>query len=299
MPLSATLIATLISNPAQPVLTPSLAVKACEAVNTQGLYWLADGIACDLPLKSGTDAIEAKQLLDNALGGLPIDIIVQEQDTRRKKLLIADMDSTMIEQECIDELAEEVGLREHVAAITIRAMNGEIEFESALRERVALLKGLNVNVIEQVLAKRISFMPGGQTLIATMKRNGAYTALVSGGFTSFTEKIAAALGFDEHRANILLDDGEFLTGAVAEPILGAEAKKNSLFDICSKLNIDVTQAMAVGDGANDLPMLLSAGSGVALHAKPSVSALARMRVDHGDLTALLYIQGYRKSDFVA
>lgn len=299
MPFSATLIATLISNPAQSALSPSLAVKACEAVNTQGLYWLADGIACDLPLKTGTNAEEATQLLERALDGLPIDIIVQEQDTRRKKLLIADMDSTMIEQECIDELAEEAGLREHVAAITARAMNGEIEFESALRERVALLKGLNVNVIEQVIAKRISFMPGGKTLIATMKHNGAYTALVSGGFTSFTEKIAAALGFDENRANILLDDGEFLTGEVAEPILGAEAKKVSLFDICDKLNIDVAQAMAVGDGANDLPMLLSAGSGVALHAKPSVSAQARMRVHHGDLTALLYIQGYRNSDFVA
>ncbi|WP_421091139.1 phosphoserine phosphatase SerB [Pseudochrobactrum sp. MP213Fo] len=292
------LIATLICNPANPVLTPELGHKACEALDTQALYWLADGIACDLPLKTGTDAEDATRKLRAALGDFPVDIVVQEQDTRRKKLLIADMDSTMIEQECIDELAEEVGLREHIAGITARAMNGEIAFEPALRERVALLKGLSVNIIDQVITNRISLTPGGLELIATMKKHGAYTALVSGGFTSFTAKIAATLGFDENRANILLDDGSLLTGMVAEPILGAEAKKISLDEICAKLGITAAQAMAVGDGANDLPMIKHAGSGVALHAKPAVAAQANMRIDHGDLTALLYLQGYRKTDFV-
>lgn len=291
-------IATLICNPANPVLTPELGHKACEALDTQVLYWLADGIACDLPLKTGTDAVEATQKLKAVLGNLPVDIVVQEQDTRRKKLLIADMDSTMIEQECIDELAAEVGLRDHIAGITARAMNGEIAFEPALRERVALLKGLPVSIIDQVITSRITLTPGGRELIATMKKHGAYTALVSGGFTSFTSKIAAKLGFDENRANILLDDGSTLTGIVAEPILGAEAKKISLDEICATLGITASEAMAVGDGANDLPMIKHAGSGVALHAKPSVAAQAPMRIDHGDLTALLYLQGYRKTDFV-
>ncbi|WP_439272108.1 phosphoserine phosphatase SerB [Pseudochrobactrum sp. HB0163] len=291
-------VATLICNPANPVLTPELGHKACAAADTQALYWLADGIACDLPLKTGTDHTATEQKIRNALGDAPVDIVIQEQESRRKKLLIADMDSTMIQQECIDELAEEVGLREHIAAITARAMNGEIAFEPALRERVALLKGLPISIIDQVIASRITLTPGGKELIATMKKHGAYTALVSGGFTSFTAKIAAKLGFDENRANILLDDGTKLSGLVAEPILGADAKKTSLDEICTMRGITPQQAMAVGDGANDLPMLKHAGSGVALHAKPSVAAQARIRIDHGDLTALLYIQGYRKTDFI-
>ena len=294
----ASLVATLICNPANPVLTPELGHKACEAADTQALYWLADGIACDLPLKTGTDITETTAKIRAALDGAPVDIVIQEQDTRRKKLLIADMDSTMIQQECIDELAEEVGLREHIAGITARAMNGEIAFEPALRERVALLKGLPVSIIDQVIANRITLTSGGKELIATMKKHGAYTALVSGGFTSFTSKIAAQLGFDENRANILLDDGTHLTGLVEEPILGADAKKISLNEICTKLGITEQASMAVGDGANDLPMIKHAGSGVALHAKPAVAAQARIRIDHGDLTALLYIQGYRKTDFV-
>lgn len=292
------LVATLICNPANPVLTPDLGHKACEAADAQALYWLADGIACDLPLKTGADHIQTIADIKAALGDAAIDIAIQDQETRRKKLLIADMDSTMIQQECIDELAEEVGLREHIAGITARAMNGEIAFEPALRERVALLKGLPVSIIDQVIANRITLTPGGRELIATMKKHGAYTALVSGGFTSFTAQIAAMLGFDENRANILLDDGTSLTGEVSEPILGADAKKNSLDEICTMLGISAQQAMAVGDGANDLPMIKHAGSGVALHAKPSVAAQARLRIDHGDLTALLYLQGYRKTDFV-
>ncbi|NTS31725.1 phosphoserine phosphatase SerB [Phyllobacterium sp. BT25] len=292
------LMATLIANPAMAGLSPSLGIKASAAVNATGVYWLADGIACDIALKDGTDPTEAHALLADALGGSPIDIIVQDQDVRRKKILIADMDSTMIQQECIDELAEEAGLRDKVAAITARAMNGEIAFEPALRERVLLLKGLPYSVIDKVIASRITLMPGGPELVRTMKKFGAYTALVSGGFTVFTQRIADMIGFHENSANTLLDDGKMLTGEVREPILGREAKVAALKSICDRFNLSPSEAIAVGDGANDLGMLQLAGTGVALHAKPVVAEQARVRIDHGDLTALLYVQGYRKTDFV-
>jgi len=295
---SVSLIATLIANPAKALLVPSLGIKASAAVNATGLYWLADGIACDIPLGSGISREEAETALRTALDGAPIDVVVQEQDTRRKKILIADMDSTMIQQECIDELAEEAGLREHVAAITARAMNGEIEFEPALRERVALLKGLPLSVIDKVIATRITLMPGGVELVRTMRKHGAYTALVSGGFTSFTRRVAEMIGFNEDRANTLLHDGKHLTGSVSDPILGREAKVEKLVEIAERLGLTPQDAIAVGDGANDLGMIQLAGTGVALHAKPAVAAQAKVRIDHGDLTALLYIQGYRKSDFV-
>ncbi|MGU3398178.1 phosphoserine phosphatase SerB [Brucellaceae bacterium D45D] len=292
------LVATLIANPAKANLIPALGIKASAATNATGLYWLADGIACDIPLPAGMEADEAHGLLHHALNGEPIDVVVQEQDSRRKKILIADMDSTMIEQECIDELAEEAGLREHVAAITARAMNGEIEFEPALRERVALLKGLPLAVIDKVVATRITLMPGGAELVRTMRKHGAYTALVSGGFTAFTQRIAEMIGFNENRANQLLDDGANLSGTVAEPILGREAKVERLEAIADRLGLTPEDAIAVGDGANDLGMIQLAGTGVALHAKPAVAAHAKVRIDHGDLSALLYIQGYRKADFV-
>ncbi|ACS57058.1 phosphoserine phosphatase SerB [Rhizobium sp. WSM1325] len=292
------LVATLVANPSNPVLTPEIAERAAEAVNASGLYWLADGIACDIALRDGTDAQEAEANILAVVSSAPIDLVIQEQETRRKKLLIADMDSTMIGQECIDELAAEVGLKEKVATITARAMNGEIAFEPALRERVALLKGLPISVVDEVIAKRITLTPGGPELIATMKSKGHYTALVSGGFTVFTSRIAATLGFDENRANTLLEDGGILSGFVAEPILGKQAKVDALNEISARLGISPEEAMAVGDGANDLGMLHLAGAGVALHAKPAVAAEAQMRINHGDLTALLYIQGYRKTDFV-
>ncbi|PWL16970.1 phosphoserine phosphatase SerB [Falsochrobactrum shanghaiense] len=292
------LIATLIANPAKAALVPSLGIKASAAVNATGLYWLADGIACDIPLPSGISAQEADSALRTTLDNAPIDVVVQEQDSRRKKILIADMDSTMIQQECIDELAEEAGLREQVSTITARAMNGEIAFEPALRERVALLKGLPLSVIDKVISTRISLMPGGPELVRTMRKHGSYTALVSGGFTSFTQRIAEMIGFNENRANLLLDDGTHLTGEVSEPILGREAKVEKLVEIADRLGLTPQDAIAVGDGANDLGMLQLAGTGVALHAKPAVAAQAKLRIDHGDLTALLYIQGYRKSDFV-
>ncbi|MBQ0708696.1 MULTISPECIES: phosphoserine phosphatase SerB [unclassified Ochrobactrum] len=292
------LVATLIANPAEASLASALGIKASSAVNATGLYWLADDIACDIALPTGISSKEAEFLLRDTLDGAPIDVVVQEQERRRKKILIADMDSTMIQQECIDELAEEAGLREHVAAITARAMNGEIAFEPALRERVALLKGLPLSVIDKVISTRITLMPGGPELVRTMRKHGAYTALVSGGFTSFTHRIAEMIGFNEERANRLIDDGKHLTGLVTEPILGREAKVEKLVEIADRLGLTPDDAIAVGDGANDLGMIQLAGTGVALHAKPAVAAQARMRVDHGDLTALLYIQGYRKTDFV-
>lgn len=291
-------VATLIANPSNPALTSAVAERAAEALNASGLYWLADGIACDIVLRDGADPQTAETELLAVIAAAPIDLVIQDMDTRRKKLLIADMDSTMIREECIDELAAEVGLKDRVAAITARAMNGEIAFEPALRERVALLKGLPLSVVDDVIAKRITLTPGGTELIATMKAKGFHTALVSGGFTVFTSRIAARLGFDKNRANILLEENGILTGLVAEPILGMQAKVDALNEISAELGISTHEAIAVGDGANDLGMLGAAGSGVALHAKPAVAAQAKMRINHGDLTALLYIQGYRKTDFV-
>jgi phosphoserine phosphatase len=209
------------------------------------------------------------------------------------------MDSTMIEQECIDELADEAGVGAYVADITKRAMNGELDFDAALKERVGLLKGLSAKVIDEVIRDRITLMSGGKTLLATMKANGAHCALVSGGFTAFTARIAEVLGFDENRANTLLIEGGKLTGEVALPILGKQAKVDALHEISARLGIAPAQVLAVGDGANDLGMLSLAGTGVALHAKPVVAAQCDVRVNHGDLTALLYLQGYAREEFVA
>jgi phosphoserine phosphatase len=291
-------VATLVANPSNPVLVPAIAERAADAVDASGLYWLADGVACDIALRDGTDLRAAETTILGSIGGAAVDLVIQETESRRKKLLIADMDSTMIGQECIDELAAQVGLKDQVAAITARAMNGDIAFEPALRERVALLKGLPLSVVDEVIAKCITLSPGGPELVATMKAMGHYTALVSGGFTAFTSRIATTLDFDEHRANTLLEDDGILTGFVAEPILGREAKVHALIDISKMLGISVNDAIAVGDGANDLGMIQLAGSGVALHAKPAVAAQAKIRINHGDLTALLYIQGYRRTDFV-
>ncbi|MDY8108193.1 phosphoserine phosphatase SerB [Fulvimarina sp. 2208YS6-2-32] len=243
------------------------------------------------PLPGAWEA--ARELADR--GG--IDAVLQRTGERRKSILIADMDSTMIDQECIDELAAEIGAKDAVSKITARAMNGEIEFESALRERVALLQGLSETVIGTVISQRITLSKGGAQLVATMRANGAYTALVSGGFTAFTGVIAERLGFDENRANVLLIENGMLTGKVAEPILGSDAKVAALIDIAGMRGVDMRDALAVGDGANDLGMIALAGAGVALHAKPSVAQRAEHRISHGDLTALLYMQGYRADEF--
>lgn len=231
------------------------------------------------------------------LQGRGVDLVVQLAKARRKQVLLADMDSTMIQQECIDELAEVAGVGDQVRETTARAMNGELDFEEAVIARVALLRGQPETIVDDVLAARITHMPGGATLVTTMRANGGYAALVSGGFTAFTAQVAGALGFDENRANTLLAEGGVLTGEVGRPILGRDAKVEALNEIVARLGLTEADVLAVGDGANDLGMLGLAGTGVALHAKPSVAAQCDVRVNHGDLTALLYLQGYAKTEF--
>ena len=294
-------VATLISNPARPAVTDAAVSAARTALlGARPAVVLAQGIAADIPTPTG--GADPRAIADRVrarLGGAPIDVVVQPLAERKKRLFVVDMDSTMIEQECIDELADYVGLKPRVAAITERAMRGEIEFEPALRERVTLLRGLPVSVVDEVIAKRITLMPGGRTLVATMRANGAYTCLVSGGFTLFTETIAAMLGFNEQRANrLVIENGRF-AGRVEEPILGRDAKLASLRQLTEHLKLSREQTLAAGDGANDLPMIEAAGLGVAFHAKPVVAETAHARIDHGDLTALLYLQGYRREEFVA
>ena len=287
-------IVTLLCNPATPCLDATLLDSLRNAWGGGSAQWLAPDIAAEFAL----DTVPDNQWhVWEDLQALGIDLILQPAANRRKKMLLADMDSTIIEQECIDELAEEAGVGTRVKEITARAMNGELDFDGALTERVALLKGLPETVITQVLDNRISLMPGGRQLLATMKANGAYAALVSGGFTAFTTRIATELGFDENRANTLLVAEGKLTGEAGRPILGRQAKVEALEQITKKLSITEAEVIAVGDGANDLGMLTRAGSGVALHAKPSVAAQCQIRVNHGDLTALLYLQGYARDDF--
>jgi phosphoserine phosphatase len=249
--------------------------------------WLAPGTACEIPFDGPAKAM--------SLPG--VDAVVLPTANRRKRLLVADMESTMIENEMLDELADFLGLRERIAGITARAMNGELDFAAALNERVALLKGLPVGKLDEA-AKRIRYTPGGATLVATMKRHGAACALVSGGFTYFTAMVRKALGFDLDSANVLKHDGRTLAGAVELPILGKEAKLATLDRLCVERGLQIGEALTVGDGANDLPMLKAAGLGVAFHAKPVVAAEVSARIDHGDLTALLYLQGYHQSEFV-
>ena len=289
-------IITLLTNPKTPVLSSAAVESLRNAWGGGDAIWLDPGIAAEFAV--GAVPANRWQVWEG-LQAMGIDMLAQPAQGRRKQILIADMDSTMIQQECIDELADAAGVGAHVAGITARAMDGALDFEAALIERVALLKGLPGAVIGQVLAERITLMPGGAVLVATMKANGAYAALVSGGFTAFTSAIASKLGFDEHRANTLMVEGGVLTGAVARPILGRAAKVQALEEIAAWLGISLADTMAVGDGANDLAMLGLAGSGVALHAKPSVQAACDLRVNHGDLTALLYMQGYARSEFVA
>jgi phosphoserine phosphatase len=289
-------VVTLLTNPETPVLERVTVESLRNAWGGGEARWLDPGVAAEFDL----EAVPANRWeVWDSLQGLGVDMAVQRAEGRKKRLLIADMDSTMIQQECIDELADEAGVGARVADITARAMNGELDFEGALKERVGLLKGLPEGVIDRVLRDRITLMPGGAVLLATMKANGAYAALVSGGFTAFTSVVAGWLGFDENQANTLhVSDGQ-LTGTVAEPILGKEAKLTALHEITVRLGITPAEALAVGDGANDLPMLLAAGTGVALHAKPKVQAECEVRVNHGDLTALLYLQGYSRAEFVS
>ena len=286
-------IATLLTNPATPTLDRATVEAVRNAWGGGDAIWLAAGIAAEFPVQSPPNVAEVWATLQT----MGIDLVIQPGADRRKKVLLADMDSTMIRQECIDELATEAGVGPQVAAITARTMNGELDFDTALRERVALLRGLSTSMIDTVLAERITLMPGGVTLVATMKAHGAHTALVSGGFTAFTQAIAARLGFDENRANTLLSSQGRLTGQVAEPILGREAKLQALNDITARLGHARSDVLAVGDGMNDLLMLANAGTGVAFHAKPALQRVCDVRINHGDLTALLYLQGYHRDMF--
>ncbi len=253
--------------------------------------WLAEGEAAEVDVFEQTDEFRS------ALAGLPIDVAVVPKANRRKRLLIADMDSTMIGQECIDEVGVMAGAGEAIKAVTQRAMRGEVDFAETLRERVALMKGLDVSALDTIIRERITYVPGGRTLVATMKAHGAVTAIVSGGFRQFTAAVAAHLGFDRHEANELIIENGKLAGRVREPVLGKEAKVAALERLTRELGITSSDVLTVGDGANDIPMLKAAGMGVALHAKPRVREAARIVVDHGDLTALLYLQGYAKNEF--
>ena len=298
-------ILTLIT--AAPAAHPLAAVAGALGETLRGLGgcgiaedWLAPGRACDLRCEgvaAEPAAAAARRLLAERFAGLPVDLVVQPQAGRRKALLLADMESTIIENEMLDELAEFVGLREEVAAITRRAMNGERDFGPALAARVGLLRDLPEARLE-VAASRIRIAPGAAALVATMRAHGAYAALVSGGFRSFTALVRQALGFDCDIANELLIAGGRLTGRVAQPIVTRESKLAALRRLAAQRNLPLSATLAVGDGANDLPMIEAAGLGIAYRAKPAVAAAARQRIDHADLTALLYAQGYREGEIV-
>ncbi|WP_055045151.1 phosphoserine phosphatase SerB [Devosia sp. A16] len=284
----------LIANPADPAIDSAL-VAAIQHETGGEINWLHQRIACEIERPNAADPVAAVRAI---IGNRPVDVALVPAEARRKQVLVADMDSTMIEQECIDELADAVGIKAEVAAITERAMNGELDFEQALRTRVALIKGLERATIEEIRRERITLAPGGRALIHTMKAYGAYTSLVSGGFTFFADYFAKRIGFDEAIANVLEFDGDRLTGTVAAPIVDKSTKLNRLETLAAERNLPMRATMAVGDGANDLDMIKAAGFGVALHAKPHVAAEAGIRIDHGDLTALLYLQGYTDEDIV-
>jgi phosphoserine phosphatase len=289
------IVATLVAPEGTNLLDLARIASMRDALPGAEASVLSSGRAVDLYASTG-DATTIRAALRAPLAGLPVDVIVQPAAGRRKKLFIADMDSTMIGQECIDELADAVGLKAHVSAITERAMRGDIAFEPALRERVALLKGLPAEIVGQLIETRITLTPGGPELVRTMRRNGAFTALVSGGFTIFTGPISVKIGFDMHKSNLLeLEDGHF-AGRVVEPILGREAKRETLIALREARGLSPQSTLAVGDGANDLAMLGEAGLGVAFRAKPIVAEAAHARIDHTDLRTLLYAQGYRDEE---
>lgn len=284
------LVLTLIGEPG--TVTPALVSRvAALAGGTPDV--LAPGEAVDIPCGSPPEA----GALERALDGAPVDAVVTRAEGRRKRLLIADMDSTIVTSETLDELAAFAGVGEHVAAITRRSMAGELDFSAALRERVALLKGLRVEALEKTWAAT-RFMPGARALVATMRAHGAVTALVSGGFTFFTGRVAAALGFDVHRSNVLLDDGSALLGRVQEPILDRNAKLDALRELAATHALGLDACLAVGDGANDLDMIRAAGLGVALRGKPVLADAADARIEHSSLLALLFMQGYRAEEIV-
>ena len=293
-------VATLIAPDGAAELPRAVAEIAALLPDVGAPDWLEPGRAADIPFASEAERLPEirARVAERCLALGPVDAVVQATEGRRKKLLLADMDSTMIGQECIDELADFAGMKPQVASITERAMRGELAFEPALRERVALLEGLPLTVVDEVIATRLTLTPGGSTLVRTMRAHGAYTCLVSGGFTLFTGPVASRIGFDENRGNTLLAEAGRLLGRVAEPILGQAAKLATLRELRERLGLSAAETLAIGDGANDLAMIGEAGLGVAYHAKPAVAAAAAARIDKTDLTSLLYAQGYRRSSFV-
>ena len=284
----------LIANPADPALDSRM-VEAIQHETGGEINWLHQRIACEIisPVAADPLAIARELLADRRADAALVPLA-----NRKKQVLVADMDSTMIEQECIDEIADACGIKAEVAAITERAMNGELDFAQALRTRVALVKGVERRMLDEIRRERITLTPGGRTLVQTMKAYGAVTALVSGGFTFFADYFARRIGFDEAIANVLDFDGEQLAGTVSDPIVDKSTKLARLTSLAAERGVAMSQTMAVGDGANDLDMIKAAGMGVALHAKPMVAAQAGIRIDHGDLTALLYLQGFAEEDFV-
>ena len=291
------LVMTVIAGPGAAQALPDLVAALGAALPLAGAAdWLGPGIACDLPL-AGIAREAAEAAARQAIGDAAIDVLVQPAGGRRKRILVADMESTIIENEMLDELADFIGRRSEVAEITRRAMNGELDFVAALDERVALLKGLSVSVLDDA-ASRIRLMPGARALVATARANGVYTALVSGGFTVFAERVAEELGFERVVANRLDIVRGRIAGSVRVPLVTGDTKRETLVALAEECAIPLAATLAVGDGANDLPMLLAAGLGIAFHAKPAVAAAARWRIDHADLTALLYAQGYRAGEIV-
>ncbi len=286
-------VLTLVADRTATTLSPAVIARLRAAVRGGEPVILSPGEAADIPCPDLPDATT----VEAALEGLPIDAITTKARGRRKGLLIADMDSTIVTTETLDELAAHAGLKDKIAAITRRSMNGEIDFADALRLRVSMLRGLELSALEQTWA-RTTLAAGARELVATMRAHNAVTALVSGGFTFFTSRVAAMLGFDHHRANVLLDDGARLTGEVGEPILDRDAKLAALTELAAARRLKMAATLAVGDGANDLEMLKAAGLGVAFRAKPIVAAAARARVDHTSLRALLFAQGYHAGQFV-
>jgi phosphoserine phosphatase len=287
-------VITLVADRAAISLTAAIIARVRSAAAGDEPIMLSPGEAVDLPVAALPDMGAVRASLD----GAPIDAIVTAAAERRKSLLIADMDSTIVTVETLDELADFAGLKDRISAITARAMNGELDFKAALRERVAMLRGLPLDALDKTW-QRICLTPGARELVATMQAHGAYTALVSGGFTFFTGRIAALVGFDMHSSNVLLDDGAALIGLVAEPILDRDSKLETLTRLATERGLPMSATLAVGDGANDLDMIRAAGLGVAFRAKPIVASAARARVDYADLRSLLFAQGYHEDEIIS
>ncbi len=292
-------VLSLIGNARSAPLEPVHIERVCQRLATTGkVDWLAEKEACDLFFDSPLSAVDITGQTRDALSGTAFDMVCTSTEGRRKKLLVSDMDSTVINQECIDELGDAIGLGSQIREITAAVVRGDMSFSDALRERMALMKGMERSLLESVYEERISLKSGTRTLVQTMRRHGAFCILVSGGFTFFTRRIAERIGFHDHQGNELAFEDGKLTGAVLEPILGRSAKLKTLTRLCDEKGLEPSDVLAVGDGANDIEMIKAAGLGVAFHGSDSLRKQANACIDHGDLTALLYIQGFRKSEFV-